>query len=835
MTSFAIRAVLIVVISIGLLFAAMFVVILPSLENAILEQKREMIRELTNSAWNIMARHEQDAAAGLISSDEARKRSIEQLRSLHYGQQMKDYFWVNDLHPRMIVHPYRTDLENKDLREFRDPDGKRIFVEMAEIVKNSGSGYLQYRWQWKDDPNRIVEKLSFVKGFKPWGWVIGTGVYIDDVQKEIQTARHKLLILSLVVMLAVLILLGLLLWDSITTDRKRLKAETALQKSEEKYRKLVESSGECLLLQIGQDSLYANQSMLHLLESSWEELVSRQLKDIFAPTPEEIASGQRYFQRFLAGEPVPAIFETLLTTGSGKTRNVTVSFSRISIKDQQGLVIVANDVSQQRQKEAMQEAFLREAQAGNRFWEKPTAEAADTDFKLVTSGQLLDFVESGDKYWILARENNFFTIHSEEILGQLQKGKDLSSSFITCEWHKSQQIYGSAPVWQALSVLQNDYFRPLVVVDSNQKPIGVISANDLARISSFSPHLLRVELEAAENETELAKANRRFFEWLIYLVRSGIKSSMINRMMSDNTDLVVRMAVKLAQNEAGPSPVAWGFFVLGSGARQEQTLCTDQDNAIIFSDVAPEILEKTRAYFLQLGQEVCRTLSLCGYRECEGGFMANQAKWCLTKSEWQNTYEKWLKTSEAEDLLHAKIFFDVRTVAGEDGLLQDLLTYIDGKLRELPGFFFLLARNVLLFQPPISFMGNFVADPDVKDREVLNIKGIMALLSDFARIYALKHNFKCNHSCERFQAMAQQEILTGESHAEIKRMFDFLMSMRLEHQAGLLFRGQTADNYIEPAALSALDQSALKEILSQIKNYQVRLSYDFTGSMHQQV
>ncbi len=835
MTSFAIRAVLIVIISISLLFAAMFVVILPSLENAILEQKREMIRELTNSAWNIMARHEQDAAAGLISSEEARQRSIEQLRSLHYGQQMKDYFWVNDLHPRMIVHPYRTDLENKDLRDFRDPDGKRIFVEMAEIVKNSGSGYLQYRWQWKDDPNRIVEKLSFVKGFQPWGWVIGTGVYIDDVQKEIETARHKLLILSLAIMLVVLLLLGILLWDSIATDRKRLKAEAALQRSEEKYRKLVESSGECLLLQIGQDSLYANQSMLHLLESSWEDLAGMQLKDIFAPTAEETASGQRYFQRFQAGEPVPAIFETLLTTRNGKTRNVTVSFSRISIKDQQGLVIVANDVSQQRQKEAIQEAFLREAQAGNRFWEKPSVEAANSYFKLITEGKLQEFVESGDKYWIFAQENNYSVIRSEEIILQLQAGKELVSSFNSCNWRKNPQIDGNKPVWQALSILQSNDFLPLVVVGADKKPTGVISARDLAKISSFSPHLLKVELESSQNDAELSRANRRFFEWLIYLVRSGIKSSMINRMMSDNTDQVIRKAVTLAQNELGKAPVAWSFIVLGSGARQEQTLCTDQDNAIIFSDVKPERLEETRAYFLQLGQKVCQTLALCGYRECEGGFMASHAKWCLSKSEWQATYEKWLRTSEAEDLLHAKIFFDVRTVAGEDGLLQSLLTDINVRLQELPGFFFLLARNVLLFQPPISFMGNFVADPDVKDREVLNIKGIMALLSDFARIYTLKHNFKCNHSCDRFQAMAQQEILTLESHAEIKRMFDFLMTMRLEHQAGLLFRGQEADNFIEPTSLSALDQSALKEILSQIKNYQVRLSYDFTGSMHQQV
>lgn len=835
MTSFAIRAVLIVVLSICLLFAAMFAVILPSLENAILEQKREMIRELTNSAWNILARHEQDAANGLISRDEAKKQTIEQLRSLHYGQQMKDYFWVNDMQPRMIVHPYRTELENKDLSDFRDPDGKRIFVEMAEIVKKSGSGYLQYRWQWKDNPERVVPKISFVKGFEPWGWIIGTGVYIDDVQKEIEAARHKLLIVTLLILLVVLILLGLLLYDSIANDRKRLKAEAALQQSEEKYRKLVESSGECLLLQIGNDSLFANQSMLHLLNCNWEDLTSMQLTEIFAPTPEESAGGQRYYQRFLHGEPVPAIFETTLKTRTGQIKDVTVSFSRITIKGQQGLVVVTNDISERRQKEAIQEAFLREAQAGNRFWEKPVAEIVGKNWSKIDAGCLKDLLNKPGHSWLISNQEHFSIVRAEEIFAQLNAGKDLNTDIRSCEWPVSISIKEDTPSWQALAQLQSNEFKPLTVLNEQGQFKGIVSASDFAAIASFSPHLLRLELSAARSCDELARANKRFFEWITYLVRSGIKAGLINRMISDNTDLVTSQAVKIAKKELGSAPVAWSFVVLGSAARQEQTLCTDQDNAIIFADVGSERIEAVRQYFLQFGHRICEILASCGYHECEGGFMASNARWCLSSSEWLSIYEKWLVTSEAQDLLHAKIFFDIRVVEGNRQLLETLMNQVYQRLANLPGFFFLLARNVLLFQPPLSFLGNFIADPDVKDREVLNIKGIMALISDFARIYALNHKFTANNTCERLETMFNRELLSNESFAEIKRMFDFLMSMRLENQASAIFHGRPVDNYLEPATLSALDQSALKEILAQIKNYQVRLSYDFTGSMNQQV
>lgn len=835
MTSFAIRAVLLVVFSMALLLAAMFIVVLPSLENAILEQKREMIRELTNSAWNILARHEQDAVAGLISREEAKKQAIEQLRSLHYGQQMKDYFWVNDMQPRMIVHPYRTDLENKDLSNYHDSDGKKIFVEMADLVKRMGSGYLQYRWQWKDNPDLVVPKISFVKGFEPWGWIIGTGVYIDDVHKEIQAARQKLTIVTLLVLLVVLAFLGLLLWESIATDQKRLKAEAALQKSEEKYRKIVESSGECLLLQFGRDSLYANQSMQHLMECSWEDLSTMQFRDIFAPTAEEIGGGFRYYQRFIQGDPVPAIFETTLKTRSGKIKEVTVSFSRISIKDQQGIVAVANDVSAQRQKDAIQETFLREAQAGARYWEKPAGEIINRNFKIVNgNNNLKSLVEAASSYIVVETDQCRFLLTACDIVNALS-GANESTPIRTCSWQPAVTSDEGTPIWQILSQLQSNDYRPVIITNKQLKPIGIVSSMEIAAASSYSPHLIKRELNAASSESELARINKRFFEWVTCLVRSGIKSALINKMVSDNTDLVTRKAAELATEKLGPAPVKWSFFVLGSAARQEQTLCTDQDNALIHEDVDRKSETAVKEYFQRFGREICTTLAECGYKECDGNFMAGNPRWCQSYSSWLNAYEKWMATSEAQDLLHAKIFFDIRAVAGDENLLSQLMNDVRSKLKRHPGFFFLLARNVLLFQPPISFLGNFIADPDVKDREVINIKGIMALITDFARIYALRHEFTVSNTSARLIEMKQKELLSNESFSEIEQMFEFLMSARLEHQALAASAGRSIDNYIEPALLTHFERSSLKEILAQIKNYQVRLSYDFTGSMSQSV
>ena len=273
---------------------------------------------------------------------------------------------------------------------------------------------------------------------------------------------------------------------------------------------------------------------------------------------------------------------------------------------------------------------------------------------------------------------------------------------------------------------------------------------------------------------------------------------------------------------------------MGSGARGEQSLCTDQDNALLYETPATPEDEAARGdWFRRLGELVCGILADCGYQKCTGGYMASNPRWCQPLRDWQETFRRWIKTSDAEDLLHTKIFFDIRTVCGDDALLQELWGRLYRDLEHRPQFFFLLARNVLLFQPPLGPLGNFIPDPDVPERDVLNLKGIMALITDFSRIYALKHRLPAAGTLERLQLLREAGVLTAASHTEIAGIFRFLMALRLRRQAETFTAGGEIDNYVEPAALTSLEQVMLKEALSQIKHYQVKLSYDFTGSMGQ--
>jgi len=200
---FILRIIFPALAAIILFIIAFYAVILPAYERSIMERKAEMIRELTNSAWSILHRYNQLEKIGLYTEDEAKREAASCIEHLRYGNEFKDYFWITDLHPVMVVHPYRYDLNGKELTDFRDPKGKQLFVVMVDTATSSatGDGFVEYMWQWKDDSTRIVPKLSFVKLFRPWGWVVGTGIYLEDVGEEIAELEQGLLTIALVITL----------------------------------------------------------------------------------------------------------------------------------------------------------------------------------------------------------------------------------------------------------------------------------------------------------------------------------------------------------------------------------------------------------------------------------------------------------------------------------------------------------------------------------------------------------------------------------------------------------------------------------------------------------
>ena len=182
--------------------ATLSVIWLNSERSRILAEKEQAAMGLVDAAYSIVADQNKLETDGKISREEAQKQAIRVIRAMRYGD--GNYVWINDMHVVMIMHPTHPELEGKDLSDYRDPMGKALFAEMTAIVRRSGAGYVQYMWPKPGKGPAPVPKISYVKGFQSWGWVIGTGVYIDDVHAAWRANAETAAGLSLVCVLILL-------------------------------------------------------------------------------------------------------------------------------------------------------------------------------------------------------------------------------------------------------------------------------------------------------------------------------------------------------------------------------------------------------------------------------------------------------------------------------------------------------------------------------------------------------------------------------------------------------------------------------------------------------
>ncbi|MBI3702648.1 MAG: cache domain-containing protein [Rhizobiales bacterium] len=172
---------------------------LNEIKNGLEAQKQVELRHLGDVALRIVSEEYALTQSGEYSTERAKLTASARLSALRYGA--GEYFWINDLHPRMIMHPIKPELNGRDITDMKDPNGKQLFVEFVNVVKRQGSGFVGYQWP-KPGMADPQPKLSYVAGFEPWGWVIGTGVYIDDLQQQVWSSTQRSVIIGAAIILA---------------------------------------------------------------------------------------------------------------------------------------------------------------------------------------------------------------------------------------------------------------------------------------------------------------------------------------------------------------------------------------------------------------------------------------------------------------------------------------------------------------------------------------------------------------------------------------------------------------------------------------------------------
>ncbi len=205
--------ILLPVLIILLVFASLIIFyLLPIMEESLVNEKKIKINSIIETAISAIEPYHQMELSGELSREEAQKRALDKIRSIRYEND--NYLFIIDKRPYMVMHPKSPELDGTDLSDNEDKQGNRLFVDMANIVNREGKGYTTYFWPYTLDESLIVEKISYVELYSAWGWIFGTGVYIQDIKEQMEIIRNEVLIgtaiiaaLSIIVMLLITFLI----------------------------------------------------------------------------------------------------------------------------------------------------------------------------------------------------------------------------------------------------------------------------------------------------------------------------------------------------------------------------------------------------------------------------------------------------------------------------------------------------------------------------------------------------------------------------------------------------------------------------------------------------
>ncbi len=341
-----------ILVSVILFVITLFVVVMPRMEELLMERKREMIQALTEVAWKSVNHYFNMAEKGVISEELAKKQALDHIRDLRYGEEQKDYFWINDKIPSLIMHPYRPDLEGEDQSKTVDPTGKPFFLSFIGAVREDGAGFVDYQWQWQDNPDKVVPKISYVKEFAPWQWIIGTGVYVEDVRDEIETITRQIVDISIAITSMIVILSGYVIWQGAMVDLRRRRATASLEASEAKYRLLAETAREIIITTDSDLCItYINQTWLDKGGVELEALIGKSVHTIL--DPDHIDQFDEQVKRLSGNRKEAYLFESLFRTFSGRTVPVEVTCVLMPQWDNIfGYLVAARDITKKKEAEA---------------------------------------------------------------------------------------------------------------------------------------------------------------------------------------------------------------------------------------------------------------------------------------------------------------------------------------------------------------------------------------------------------------------------------------------------------------------------------------------------
>lgn len=373
-------------------------------------------------------------------------------------------------------------------------------------------------------------------------------------------------------------------------------------------------------------------------------------------------------------------------------------------------------------------------------------------------------------------------------------------------------IRSSDYLFKAIFLMAKHNIHRLVVVDEFGGLTGVVTDADLLRIQTRSPLYLVQEIESADSIDQLRTLGQKMTGMIHFALKANAEAqSLIQLIAHFNDALTQRLIAILDRYHDVRLPAGSAYLSLGSEGRQEQTLRTDQDSAIVYrDDLSGDDIARVRNF----AERIVSALESIGVPLCPGNMMASNPEWCHSLSEWKQLIELWINRPDPDATVHFGVFQDLRVLQGEVEFEVELRNHICECARSNSIFFPSMARNIVRFKPPLGMFGRLLVEKKGEQRGKLDLKkgGLFALTRGVSLI-ALEAGIMGGTTWSKLERLHHLQMVSGHDLEVIQDAFTFLIKMRLTKQLIALSSGRVVDNFVDPMVLMDRERDQLREAL----------------------
>jgi len=397
---------------------------------------------------------------------------------------------------------------------------------------------------------------------------------------------------------------------------------------------------------------------------------------------------------------------------------------------------------------------------------------------------------------------------------------------VTCVMTENPyKVQHDRTVFDAMCVMNEHAIHHLpIVAKDNVTPAGIITATDVIRLQRSNVLYLVSELGKSKSLYDLSRVAWQIPHYFASNAKRPSDFDIAGKVLSQATDIMTRKLIGYFQQEHGPAPMAYAWLVYGSQAREDQTLGSDQDNALLLED---EPNEQQSAYFEKMAKYVCEGLHKCGIKLCSGNIMASNPELRVSLKGAITEAQKWVREPTLQAILHFNIYLDVRHIAGNKQLFNQLAEARAPLLKQKQ-FIAALARQTNDVTVPLSLFNRFIYTKHGDHEHCIDVKTqAVAIINSIVRNYALSAGVREPSTIERLKVLPELTTLSARDAKNLKEIWLFLNRLRWRHQ----IQNSVTDNFIRVDDLSSIEKHQLKQAFKAIERAQQAALNHFAGGM----